>query len=174
LPPQLSSPATVYIALGSNQGDSRTLFRQTFKCLAALSIDPPSASSLWETTPVDCPPGSPLFLNAVVRIRCWSTPEQLLQQLQALERDMGRRPKTLMNEPRPIDLDIITFGDEIRNSPTLILPHPRAVIRRFVLEPLCELAPDLVLPSQTRTVQQLLRSLPPVQEACRLDEVWNR
>jgi 2-amino-4-hydroxy-6-hydroxymethyldihydropteridine diphosphokinase len=87
------------------------------------------------------------------------TAETLLSKLQGLERKFGRQPKTLLNEPRPLDLDLIAFGCEVRQSPALILPHPRAHQRRFVLEPLAEIAPDLLLPNQSKTVGELLRDL---------------
>jgi 2-amino-4-hydroxy-6-hydroxymethyldihydropteridine diphosphokinase len=87
------------------------------------------------------------------------TPESLLRKLQALEREFGRKPKKLLNEPRPLDLDLIAFGQEVRETNELILPHPRAHQRRFVLAPLTEIAPKLVLPGQAETVTQLLTGL---------------
>ena len=87
------------------------------------------------------------------------TPESLLGKLQTLETEFGRRPKQVLNEPRPLDLDLIAFGDEVHATAALTLPHPRAHQRRFVLQPLAEIASDLVLPSQTRTVAQLLAGL---------------
>jgi len=88
------------------------------------------------------------------------TPESLLKKLQALEKEFGRQPKVIHNDPRPLDLDLIAFGGEIRTTPDLILPHPRASQRRFVLQPLSEIAPELVLPGQMKTVAQLLAGLP--------------
>jgi 2-amino-4-hydroxy-6-hydroxymethyldihydropteridine diphosphokinase len=88
------------------------------------------------------------------------TPESLLGKLQALEKEFGRQPKKILNEPRPLDLDLIAFGSERRVSNSLTLPHPRAHLRRFVLLPLSEIAPDLVLPGQTKSVSQLLAELP--------------
>jgi len=112
---------------------------------------------------VDCPPGSPVFVNAVVafRPRAGETPESLVARLQALEGEFGRRPKQVLNEPRPLDLDLIAFAGETRATRDLVLPHPRAHQRRFVLQPLGEFAPDLVLHGQSRTVAQLLARLPP-------------
>ena len=81
--------------------------------------------------------------------------------MQALEKQFGRQPKKVWNEARPLDLDLITFPGEIRNTPDLVLPHPRAAERRFVVEPLSEIAPDLILPGETKTVAQLLEALPP-------------
>jgi len=87
------------------------------------------------------------------------TPESLLVKLQALEREFGRVPKRVRNEPRSLDLDIVAFGTETRSSPELTLPHPRAHRREFVLGPLSEIAPELVLPGQDRSVRALLESL---------------
>ena len=130
--------------------------------LQKLSDMPLRKSSLWETKPVDCPPGSPRFVNAVVGLvpRPDETPESLLGKLQALEKEFGRQPKKVSNEPRALDLDLIAFGNEVRETPDLTLPHPRAHQRRFVLQPLSEIAPDLVLPGQRKTVKQLLETLP--------------
>jgi len=151
-----------YISLGSNLGDSQQILRAAFARLQGLSDEPITQSSLWQTAPVDCPPGSPLFLNAVVglRVRTGESPETLLKSLQALELEFGRRPKVVLNEPRPLDLDLLAFGAEIRNTPQLVLPHPRAHLRRFVLQPWSELAPDLVLPGQILSVGELLAALP--------------
>jgi 2-amino-4-hydroxy-6-hydroxymethyldihydropteridine diphosphokinase len=87
------------------------------------------------------------------------TPETLLAKLQALEKQFGRTPKKVLNEARSLDLDLIAFGGEVRQTPQLLLPHPRAHLRRFVLAPLAELAPDLVLPGQPQTAATLLAVL---------------
>ena len=151
----------VVIALGSNLGDSREIILQATARLQELSDQPLLKSSLWQSSPVECPPGSPMFLNAVVTLtpRSGETPEFLLAKLQALEKEFGRRPKKVLNEPRPLDLDLIAFGDEVRATPELMLPHPRVHLRRFVLAPLAEIAPYLVLPGQTQSVLNLLRVL---------------
>ena len=151
----------VFIALGSNLGDSRKIISDALARLQEFSAAPILKSSLWQTLPVDCPPGSPKFLNAVAALvpLAGETSESLLEKLQALEKEFGRQVKKIPNEPRPLDLDLIAFGNEIRSSPDLVLPHPRAHTRRFVLQPLAEIAPDLVLPGQTRTVAQLLAGL---------------
>jgi 2-amino-4-hydroxy-6-hydroxymethyldihydropteridine diphosphokinase len=88
------------------------------------------------------------------------TPESLLAKLQVLEKLFGRRPKKVLNEPRPLDLDLIAFGGEVRHGDFLVLPHPRAHERRFVLQPLAEISPDLILPGQRRTAAELLEMLP--------------
>jgi 2-amino-4-hydroxy-6-hydroxymethyldihydropteridine diphosphokinase len=151
----------VVVALGSNQGESVALLRSAMERLQEFSNQPLRRSSLWRTAPVDCPAGSPDFLNAVV---AWArepeeSPESLLEKLQALEREFGRRPKAKLNEPRPLDLDLIAFGTERRESAQLTLPHPRAVDRAFVLNPLAEVLPNLVLPGQARTVRELCEAL---------------
>lgn len=150
-----------FVALGSNVGDSAALIRQALARLKSWSAGPMLASSLWRTTPVDCPPGSPPFINAVAGLQPHpgETPESLLARLLALEREFGRQPKRVLNEPRPLDLDLISFAGEIRDAPGLVLPHPRAHRRRFVLAPLNEIAPDLVLPGQTQTIRHLLAGL---------------
>jgi|SRR5581483_2113061 2-amino-4-hydroxy-6-hydroxymethyldihydropteridine diphosphokinase len=150
------------IALGANLGNPQGAIRRAIARLGDLSDEPVKASSLWETSPVDCPPGSPPFVNAVVALkpRAGETPESLLGKLQELEKVFGRRPKQVLNEARPLDLDLIAFGDERRSTERLVLPHPRAHERRFVLQPLSEIAPELVLPGQMRSVAELLRELP--------------
>lgn len=159
----LTSAATAFVALGSNLGDSARIIPDAMARLQRLSDTPILESSLWQTTPVDCPPGSPAFVNAVVGLtpRAGETPESLLAKLQALENEFGRQPKQVLNEPRPLDLDLIAFGTETRRAASLVLPHPRAHLRRFVLQPLGEIAPQLVLPGQTKTIAELLGDLPP-------------
>lgn len=149
------------VAIGSNLGDSRKNINKIFERIQEMSDEEFSRSSLWQTTPVDCPPGSPKFLNAVVAFvpQKGETPESLLAKLQALEKVFGRQPKKVLNEPRLLDLDLIAFGKETRNTPELILPHPRAHLRRFVLAPLNEIAPDLILPGQSQPVSALLAGL---------------
>jgi len=150
-----------FVALGSNLGDSRQNILRAFDRLQELSAAPLLKSSLWQTTPVDCPPGSPKFVNAVAGLvpPPTETPESLLKKLRELEKAFGRQPKTIVNQPRPLDLDLIMFGKETRNTPELILPHPRAHQRRFVLQPLSEIAPELILPRQGKTVVELLAGL---------------
>jgi len=151
-----------FVALGSNLGDSRQIILAAMERLQQLSDELVLRSSLWRTRPVDCPPGSPDFSNAVVGLvpREGMTPDSLLEQLQEIEKQFGRKPKKVLNEPRPLDLDLLAFGKEIRATAKLTLPHPRAHERRFVLQPLAEIAPELILPGQTETVSQLLKKLP--------------
>ena len=158
------------VALGSNVGDSPGILRRAMERLAEISVQPLVKSSLWQTTPVDCPPGSPPFVNAVVALTPGEgeTPESLLAKLLALEKEFGRRPKQVLNEPRRLDLDLIAFGQETRLTPGLTLPHPRAIERRFVLQPLSEIAPDLVLPNQSKSVTHLLAKLASAEKLVKL------
>jgi 2-amino-4-hydroxy-6-hydroxymethyldihydropteridine diphosphokinase len=150
------------VALGSNLGDSRQIMAAAISELRVLTEGALLWSSFLETEPVDCPPCSPKFLNAVVafRPRRSETPHSLLGKLQRLEKKFGRQTKVVLNEPRPLDLDLIAFGSRRETSPELTLPHPRAHLRRFVLQPLAEIAPKLVLPGQSKTVSELLAQLP--------------
>lgn len=154
-------PHAAYVALGSNLGDSISLVQEAMQRLEQFSVTPIIRSSLWRSTPVDCPPGSPDFINAAAALTplAAETPESLLNKLQQLEKEFGRRPKIILNEARPLDLDLIAFREEIRDAPQLTLPHPRAHSRRFVLMPLAEIAPDLVLPGQKKSVRELLSTL---------------
>jgi len=150
----------VGIALGSNLGDRSAELDAGIAFLRSLSHDNEMRESpRIKTEPVDCPPGSAPFLNAVVEIEIDPRilpPRELLGKLQAFEHRRGRSVLRETNAPRPLDLDIIYYGDLIIDEPDLIIPHPRAATRRFVLEPLASLHPDLVLPGQTKTVRQLL------------------
>lgn len=149
------------IALGSNLGDSAASIRRAFDELRNLSTAPIQKSSLWRSTPVDCPPGSPDFINAAAALEPLEkeTPESLLAKLQQLEVEFGRQPKAVLNEPRRLDLDLITFKYETRHSESLTLPHPRFHQRRFVLEPLNEILPTAILPGHSQSVAKLLAAL---------------
>ena len=151
----------VLVALGSNLGDSARIIHAAMDELDRFAAMPCRRSSLWKSAPVDCPPGSPAFVNAAVAFEpaADETPESLLARLQTLETRSGRRRKKVLNEPRPLDLDLIAFGGETRSSGRLILPHPRAHLRRFVMAPLKEIAPDFILPGQTKTIRHLLSEL---------------
>lgn len=162
----MSGPNSVLVALGANLGARVDTIRHAMDRLAAFAAGPVRRSSLWLAAPVDCPPGSPAFVNAAVALepRSGETPESLLDGLKALEIEFGRQPGTGRNEPRPLDLDLIAFGQETRVTARLKLPHPEAHRRRFVLQPLAEVAPDFVLPGQNRTVAELLADQPVTPE----------
>ena len=150
-----------FVALGSNLGESRQTVLRAMDRLEKLSATPLLRSSLWETEPVDCPPGARHFINAMVGLTPLKgeTPETLLQKLKALEVEFGRQPKSVLNEPRPLDLDLIAFGDEVRHTPTFTLPHPRAHERHFVLAPWNEIASEFIMPAQSHSVRELLSRL---------------
>jgi 2-amino-4-hydroxy-6-hydroxymethyldihydropteridine diphosphokinase len=158
------------IALGSNLGDSVALIDRAIAALEKVSDQPVLRSSLWKSKPVDCPPGSPDFVNAVVAIKPspTDTPENLLGKLQAIERQLGRGPKQTDNEPRPIDLDLIAFGNHRISNEYLTLPHPRAHLRKFVLGPLAEILPDFEAPGWSRESSALLANCPATEEAVRI------
>jgi 2-amino-4-hydroxy-6-hydroxymethyldihydropteridine diphosphokinase len=157
-----STPAAlvpVGIALGSNIGNRAAELEAGFAFLQTLATEPIRRSSIIETAPVDCPPDSSAFLNAVAEIVIDSArlaPRDLLAQLQDFERQRGRTPGHPRNSPRPLDLDLLYYGGVVLKEPDLVVPHPRLATRDFVLKPLAELQPNLVLPGQTRTVRELL------------------
>jgi 2-amino-4-hydroxy-6-hydroxymethyldihydropteridine diphosphokinase len=158
-----SVPVQVVVAFGSNLGDSASLIRWAMDRLEDRSSRPLRRSSLWTSTPVDCPPGSPTFTNAVAILtpKDGETPESLLTFLQSVEVEAGRRPKVVLNESRSLDLDLIAWDGETRNTPQLVLPHPRALVRRFVLQPLAELDPAYRFPGEVSSITQSLHCLPP-------------
>lgn len=152
----------VVVALGANLGTPLDQLQFAARELAAISLRPLRFSSVWETQPVDCPPGSPTFANAVILAAAGleESPESWLDQFQDWERRAGRMPKQLLNEARPLDVDIIAWGEKQTATDRLVLPHPRAHLRRFVLEPLAELIPEWTLPGQSQSIRNLLNRLP--------------
>jgi 2-amino-4-hydroxy-6-hydroxymethyldihydropteridine diphosphokinase len=148
------------LALGSNLGDRASLLHAG---LAALQESAPitglRVAPMYETAPVDCPPGSQSFVNSAAVFFCALEPQDLLLVLQTIERRLGRPSEREVNAPRPLDLDILFVDDLVINTPGLIVPHPRMTQRAFVMQPLADLVPDLVLPGQTKTVAELLTTL---------------
>ena len=168
-------PLMAFVALGANLGDAAGTLREAVAEIASWSSARALGSSLWRTEPVDCPPGSPSFLNAALGLepKPDTTPESLLAALLALEAWLGRARSGLANAPRAIDLDLIAFGIETRATPTLTLPHPRAHQRAFVLAPLAEIAPGLVLPGQQKTVTELLATVGQAGEVVKTEPLMN-
>ena len=160
----MASKVFVGIALGSNLGDRHAELNAGISFLRELSLHRRLRESpRIETAPVDCPPGSQDFLNSVAEIELdpgMIPPLELMTRLQAFERERGRPGLRSTNAPRPLDLDIIYYGDQVVQEAGLVIPHPRASQRRFVLQPLSRLRPELVLPGQARTVRELLDSAP--------------
>ncbi len=144
----------VYIALGSNLGDRKENLRLAREQIAAPDLRILRVSSIYETEPRDVK-DQPWFLNQVIECETDLFPRQLLARLQKIERAMGRK-RTVAKGPREIDLDILLFGDAVVKAPELEVPHPRLAERRFVLEPLAELAPDKKHPGTRRTIREML------------------
>lgn len=151
----------VGIALGSNLGDRAANLEAARLLLRKISLpgEPFLQASDYQTEPQDCPPGSPVFCNSVVEIYWEGDPEHLLELTQSIERDLGRARGPERNAPRIIDVDLLYFGDEIVETRILELPHPRIAERRFVLEPLAEIRPALILPGQPHSIAELLEKL---------------
>ena len=154
---QHTTPARVwaYVGLGGNVDAPVERLARAVEVLRG-QVDALHVSGLWRSAPWG-PIEQPDFVNQVVAIRTHLLPEALLDALLSLEAALGRdRARETRWGPRPIDLDLLSWGDAVKNTPRLTLPHPRLAARRFVLAPLCELAPDLVVPGYLKTVRALL------------------
>lgn len=152
--------ALAYVALGSNLGDRwGTLAAAVRRLRAEPGLRLVAASEFYETAPVNCPPGSGEFLNAVAAVETDRSPEDVLQLLLRIERTFGR-VRSAPNSPRTLDLDVLLHGDHVRNTPELTLPHPRMHERAFVLVPLAEIAPDLIHPTLRKPVRELVAAVP--------------
>jgi 2-amino-4-hydroxy-6-hydroxymethyldihydropteridine diphosphokinase len=135
-----------YIGLGANLGDAKATLAAAFNALEALpESELVRRSSIYRSAPIDS--SGPDYLNAVVRLRTSLDAHELLAQLQSIERSHGRE-RPYRNAPRTLDLDLLLYGEQHIDTPTLVVPHPRAHERAFVLAPLAELAPELVIPGR--------------------------
>jgi 2-amino-4-hydroxy-6-hydroxymethyldihydropteridine diphosphokinase len=150
-------PEIVFLSLGSNVGDREKNLRAAIAALPEVGMQVKKVSSIYETEPVDLLE-QPWFLNCVVEGDTVVAPQALLRELRALEKRMGSK-KLVARGPRLIDLDILLYGQQTIDSPELQVPHPRMHLRRFVLAPLAEIAPDLMHPSWSGTAAQLLNGL---------------
>ncbi len=151
----------VGIALGSNLGDRLAHLQAARDCLREIATpgEPFLQAPTYQTEPLLCPPGSPYFYNSVVEIAFQGDAFELLELTQSIEKKLGRTGDTQRNAPRIIDVDLLYFGDQTIDTEALVLPHPRIGVRRFVLQPLAGIRPELILPGQTRSVAQLLDHL---------------
>ena len=152
--------ATAYLSLGSNLGDRLRLIQEAVAALTVEAGPVTALSSLYETEPWGF--SSPhRFLNVALALETSLSPETLLAVTQRIERDLGRTHKSVDGRyaDRTIDIDLLFVGDAVLDTPALTLPHPRLHLRRFVLEPLREIAPDLCHPLLRTSVSQLLAEL---------------
>jgi len=153
-------PNRAYLSLGSNVGNREANLREASAALEKVGRVV-AVSSFYETEPVEFT-AQEWFLNCVVLLETEKMPSQLLRALLSVEQTMGRQ-RLQRKGPRNIDIDILLFGDSVVNTKDLTIPHPAMHDRRFVLEPLAEIAPDARHPVLKETVRELLESLPPGQ-----------
>jgi 2-amino-4-hydroxy-6-hydroxymethyldihydropteridine diphosphokinase len=144
-----------YLGLGSNVGDRLANLRAAHDALGEHGVEVLGASSVYETAPQGEVTDQSDFLNACLQVRTELGPEELLDASKAVERELGRVPGGVSHGPRPIDVDVLLLGHLEFSSDRLTLPHPEVTSRRFVLEPLLELDPDLALPDGTRLADEL-------------------
>jgi 2-amino-4-hydroxy-6-hydroxymethyldihydropteridine diphosphokinase len=144
-----------YLGLGSNEGDRLGNLRAARDALVLYEVAVEASSSVYETAPQGELLDQADFLNACVRVRTALGPEELLSAAKAVERELGREAGGRRHGPRPIDIDVLLLDDLEYRSERLSLPHPEVTSRRFVLEPLLELDPELALPDGTRLTSQL-------------------
>ena len=162
------------VALGSNLGDRLDNLRAARQQICDLpGIAPPIlASAIYETDPVDCEPGAPKFLNAVLEFGYDGDPRDLLKELKIVEGALGRPREHARNCSRKIDIDLLYIGNRKINESELELPHPRMHLRKFVLQPLADIRPELILPRQAKTVRELLAQLDDSCNVVRLRNDW--
>jgi 2-amino-4-hydroxy-6-hydroxymethyldihydropteridine diphosphokinase len=151
------STAIAYLSLGSNLGDRLENLRAAMRRLSDEGVTLRRTSSVYETEPVDNAEQD-WFLNCVAEVSTSLEPLALLRRLQDIERELGRE-RAVPKGPRTIDIDILLYGDLAIETEELTLPHPRMLQRRFVLEPLCEIAPALMIPGTEKTVEEALHGL---------------
>jgi 2-amino-4-hydroxy-6-hydroxymethyldihydropteridine diphosphokinase len=164
----------VGVALGSNLGERLANLRNARKDIAALNdaLPPMRSSAIYETEPVGCEKGAAKFLNAAIEFGYSGEPDALLRELAAIEKILGRPAAHARNVSRTIDLDLLYFDELVIESSELHLPHPRIAEREFVLRPLADIRPDLVLPEQDEPISSLLLRLGQTAGVVRLDLEW--
>lgn len=148
---------TVYLGLGSNLGDRAANLAEAIRRLESAGLRITRASAVYETEPRDVT-SQPWFLNQVLEAATDLFPRQVLSRTLKIEREMGRK-RLVPKGPRTIDIDILFFGDSVIHAAGLEIPHPRIAERRFVLEPLAELAPDLRHPLTNFSIREMLSSV---------------
>jgi 2-amino-4-hydroxy-6-hydroxymethyldihydropteridine diphosphokinase len=164
----------VGIALGSNLGDRLANLRAARKAVVDLGANSASVlvSPVYETEPVGCEPGADKFLNAVLEIEYDGDPTDLLQKLIRIEESLGRDRNHARNVSRKIDIDLLYAGQLNVENERLQLPHPRLHQRKFVLQPLADIRPDLIFPNQTKSVRELLAQIEDSTKVISFTEKW--
>jgi 2-amino-4-hydroxy-6-hydroxymethyldihydropteridine diphosphokinase len=147
------------LSLGGNLGNVEETFNLAAQKLEVAGLKNIKISSFLRTVPVDCPPGTPDFLNAAMTGEWPGSPEALLEVCKKIEIESGRAAVHGFNAPRTLDIDIILFGGLMFASGTLQIPHPRAADRLFVIAPLAEIAPEMIFPDTGKKVSEILKSL---------------
>jgi len=162
------------VALGSNIGDRLETLRAARKAILDLANvkAPILSSAVYETEPVGCEPGAGKFLNAVVEFEYRDEPARLLEQLIETEGALGRKRDHPPNVSRTIDIDLLYCGDQRIDDERLQLPHPRLYLREFVLQPLADIRPDLILPGQKKTISELLEDFNQHVRVVRFTDDW--
>ena len=162
------------IALGSNIGDRLDNLRAARQQIVDLTgvQSPILSSAIYETDPVDCEPDAQKFLNAVVEFDYEGDPVGLWKKLATIEVALGRPPDHPRNVSRKIDIDLLYFSDTKIDRKELQLPHPRMHLRKFVLQPLADIRPDLILPTERKTVRELLAQFDDTCNVVRLTNDW--
>lgn len=155
------SSTTIYLSLGSNLGDRSGNLRRAIAALPGKGVQVNRVSSFYETEPVDYRE-QPWFVNCAVEAETELEPPALMRALREIETEMGSR-KEFPSGPRLMDLDILLYGQEVIETPGLKVPHPRMHLRRFVLAPLAEIAPEAVHPALGRSAADLLAG---VEDSC--------
>ena len=155
----LTDVHTAYISVGSNLGDKLDNCLRGINALVTIGTNQlQGVSRFYRTSPVDYT-DQDWFVNAVVKISTRLSPSDLLDELQAIQRGLGRKADPIRFGPRVIDLDILFYDDQVMHTPELEIPHPRMHKRAFVLQPICDIDPAIVHPVLGRTTADLLASL---------------
>jgi 2-amino-4-hydroxy-6-hydroxymethyldihydropteridine diphosphokinase len=158
---------TAYLSLGSNVGDRQQNLRDALRALGKIGVVS-AISSFYETEPVEYIQ-QPWFVNCAAALETEESPDRLLADILKIEQGMGRhREATVAKGPRPIDIDILLFGNSVVETSSLTIPHPAMLERRFVLEPLAEIAAEVHHPVVKRTIRQLRDALPRGQAVKRI------
>jgi 2-amino-4-hydroxy-6-hydroxymethyldihydropteridine diphosphokinase len=163
----MTEPVTVTIGIGSNMGDRQVYCEEAVRLISNFpKTSLLAVSSLYETAPLELI-DQDWFINCVAAVRTTFSPGELLRACQEVEQSLGRK-RSVRFGPRTIDLDILFYGDQIIHETDLTIPHPRAHERRFVLEPLAEIAPEFEHPALRKTASQILQEMRSHQEVRRL------